>query len=157
MQIRRLLLCFAPYASIGLFQHQMLAIMQRYLIFQRRWLIWHDSSLIRPQTPACSVGVLPDDIFMLALDHPTKILGLMSVFFTRLSESPQCFRCSYRVSFSENCNSKLYRKLCNHIVKLLWSDFFYRLWVDAHARVQLLKSYKLALCFVPSVKIHNSC
>lgn len=77
-------------ASISPFQHQMFLIAQCYLIFQRLWLIWHDSSLIRAQTPACSAGVQLGEPFILALDCFAAIYGLISLFFTCLSKSSPC-------------------------------------------------------------------
>lgn len=65
------------------------------LIFQRWWLIWHGSSLIRAQTPACSAGVLLGETFMLALDCSTVIQGLISLFFTCLPKSAPYLFYSY--------------------------------------------------------------
>lgn len=87
------------------------------LIFQRWWLIWHDSSLIRAQTSACSAGVLLGETFILALDCSTGIQGLISLFFTCLPESAPCL---FKSFFSKIVAQRTLKSLEITLWKWLW-------------------------------------
>lgn len=126
MQIWILFLCSSQCASISLFQHQMLFIVQCYLIFQRLWLISHDSSLIRAQTPASlQARCLETALYMgFRLLHWNIWFNLCFCFFT----CPNPLHVFYFILMSSNlsyCSTKDCGTLCKHLkIALKLCTFF---------------------------------
>lgn len=115
------------------------------VIFQRLWLIWHDSSLIRAQTPACSAGMLLGEPFILPLDCFAEIWGLIFLFFTCLSKCICVYLCilfSYCsvLIFCKFCHKRNSKSLVNTFVTIIYTlcrfYYFYVYFSIMHARYQ---------------------